>query len=595
MPTHSPNTVQLSDKEFLRNLLIPEQKSLRLALILALLAAAVIILQNALLSRLFANWLDSLRAFSGEIEVGGAFIDSRIVEVTAKAEKTPSAIAELKYFLPFLCVFLLLRPVLNYAKEQILQAASFKLRTNLRSRLLKDIAILGLEKRAIGSDGAISTIILEQVDALDGYISRYAVQQKLAMAMPVMIVFSVAIFSPFAALLLLLTAPLVPLFMILFGRAAGEQNRLHLAALARLGGSFLDLLRGNRTLRRLNAQDAAVQTVSRNSYSYRDRTMSVLRLAFLSSAVLELFASLAIALVAVYLGLGLIGVLPWAKGEVPVAYQGALFILLLAPEFYAPLRQLGADYHDKAKAQAAVNSLRKIIERAENLAAIQGTIELDGTNPPEITIRDLTIHGDGERIRLKLNNLEIKSGERVLLQGESGSGKSSLLQALLGFLPYDGEIKISGYELSELNIEKFRKTTAYLAQTPPILAGTIAENLRLPKPEATEDELWQVLRQVEISDLVMQLPEKLNTKLGERGQGLSGGQLQRLAIAQMLLSDANFWLLDEPTEHLDPQTAKEICDLLDRTSKNKTLLFVSHTEDYLEFLEKRIFIGENLP
>ncbi|MBU2342915.1 MAG: thiol reductant ABC exporter subunit CydD, partial [Gammaproteobacteria bacterium] len=244
----------------------------------------------------------------------------------------------------------LLRPLLLAAKDLLGLAASQKLRTSIRHQLLGIISQAGPLRQRIAADGDLSTRLLEQVDALDPYISRYYPQLYLVVLCPLFISVAVASQSLLAALLLLATAPLIPLFMILLGKKAAEASQQQVQALGLLGGRFLEFLRGAALIRQLRAEPLVLNRLNNASEEYRSRTMSVLSKAFLSGAVLELFASLAIALVALYLGLGLLGELPWAKAQIPVSYQPALFILLMAPEFYAPLRQLGADYHAKAQA-----------------------------------------------------------------------------------------------------------------------------------------------------------------------------------------------------------------------------------------------------
>jgi ATP-binding cassette, subfamily C, bacterial CydD len=550
-------------KQFLRKFQKQQAGTFRLAWYLMLVSSVLMIIQNGLLAYLFALWLEH-------------------------HQLTRSVLFSV---LPYLAICWFLRPIINYGRDQLLLRASVSIRLNLRSKLLHALACLGPERSVYGSDGALSTQVLEQVDALDGYFIHYVLQQKLAVIVPLMIVGVTFIYSPFSALLLLFTAPLVPVFMILLGEAAARKNRQQLVALAGLSGRFLDLLRGMSTLRRLGAISQAQLAVDTAADSYRVRTMGVLKLAFLSTAVLELFAALAIALVAVYLGLGLLGVLPWALGSVPVHYQGALFILLLAPEFYLPLRQLGADYHDKAKAEAAVSNLLPLLEVAETTLQKQANkIEYELLTPPNIRAQKLCVLGRDQRIRLSEIDFMIKAKERVLIYGASGIGKSSLMQTLLGFSPYKGDIWINEQNYADINLSLLSQSIAYLAQTPPIMALSIADNLRLAKSTATDDELRKVLQLVRLWDFIDCLPQKMNTVVGERGQGMSGGQLQRLALAQMLLRNAPLWLLDEPTAHLDTVTAAEIMTLLDRISVGKTVLLISHDTSYTQWIDRQITV-----
>ncbi len=553
--THLLKTMSQPQKSPLTALIRPYRRRLYLPLLLALAGMGLFVWQSALLAGLFAGWLN------------------------AQAGGLPFGQGALWHGLPWLMLCLLLRPLLALFKERLLQKLSLHIRHQLRERLLHALAALGPVRSHFGSDGALSTLVLEQVDALDGYISRFYVQRTVAVLTPLLIAAAVFVHSKLAALLLLLTAPLVPLFMVLVGKAAAGKSREQLDTLAQLGGRFLDLVRGLPTLRRLNATAQAEKQVAASALAYQKRTMSVLTLAFLSGAVLELFASLAIALVAVYLGLGLIGVLPWAKGVVPVVYESALFILLLAPEFYAPLRQLGNDYHAKAQAQAAAEALQPLLEAAERQRPSESGnsgVQTALHAAPSLRLENVAIDGDNGRTRLAATSFAVAAGQRIGIGGASGVGKSSLLQALLGFSAYQGRMVLNDEDFAALDKACLKTQIAYLAQTATLLPGSIADNLRLAKADADEAQMQAVLRQVGLWDLVHRLPEGLHTPLGERGQGLSGGQQQRLSLAQLLLRDAPLWLLDEPAAHLDEETAAELYGVLGDISAGKTVLLVSH-------------------
>ena len=569
---------------WLARLLRSQRAVLGPALGLAVLAAGLFILQSWILASVFGHWLQAWHE-GGAVVVG-----------------LPS------WWLHGLLACLLLRPLLQYLRERLCQRASWQARSELRDLLLQRLAALGPARRSLGADAQLASQTLEQVDALDGYISRYQVQRQLVVIVPLMVLLATAWHSLLAAALLLLTAPLVPLFMILLGQSAAAASQRQFVALGRMSGRFLDLLRGMRTLRHLQALPAAQLAVEQAAEDYRSRTMRVLRMAFLSTAVLELFASIAIAMLALYLGMGLLGMLPWSQGEVPVSYQSALFILLLAPEFYAPLRQLGSDYHARAEAQAAVAELLPLLKLSPRSAEqTSGSVEhqLDARSasssaartdvgvcrqPSEaiIACHALTIADPGIPARLQALDLHLAPGDRVLLQGPSGSGKSTLLHTLLGFLPYQGEVLINGQSLSGVDRSDWHTQVSYLAQQPELVAGTLADNLRLAAPDASDDELIHVLREVDLWPLLQRLPLQLNTPLGERGLGLSGGQLSRLALARMLLRDTPVWLLDEPLAHLDAATAGVIGALLERLSRGRTLLLVSHETTGLEWMDRQL-------
>lgn len=559
---HSEQQLKRSLRQQLKDIIAPETPRLRWALSFAVLGALLFIGQSWLLAQLFIGLLDNSQSGA---ELSAAF--------------------DLRYALLLVLCFTL-RPTAQYIRERLSQTASLNARRSLRKRLLNTLASLGPERQTLGADGALSTQLLEQVDALDGYISRYYVQLYLVLITPVLISIAAFYYSPLAAILMLLTAPLVPVFMILVGGAASRSSQQQMAAMSQLSSRFLDWVRGMPTLQHLNATPQAQQDVDSSAAKYRDSTMKVLRLAFLSGAVLELFSSLAIALVALYLGLGLLGILPWAKGVVPVPYAGALFILLLAPEFYAPLRQLGSDYHAKAEAEGAIEELLPLLEQHTWQHPGQQPLVLNAA--PALTLSDVSITAQNGRIRLPSTYLQLAAGERVGLHGVSGSGKSSLLLALLGFVPYHGRIEVNQHSLFAVRRGDWHRQLGYLAQQPNFKRGSLADNLRLAKPDAADQQLLAVLADVDLLPLVEQLPQGLNTALGERGLGLSGGQLSRLAIAQLLLRDAQVWLLDEPTAHLDPDTSATIHRLLEKLSAGKTLVLVSHQWQGLQWLDRHL-------
>ena len=527
---------------------------------LSVVSTLVLIVQSWLIAVIFANWLTQIAHHRPATDV---FFD----------------------YLPWLMGCLLLRPLLHFCKDQLALDAGLQVASILRKTLVEKLAQVGAARDQYGSDGGLASMVIEQCDALTGYVSRFYLQRLIVVTTPIMLLVAAATQSWIATLILLLTAPLVPVFMVLIGHATARKSRQQFAAMAQLSGRFLDWLRGTATLQRLDAVGHASQDIDASAEAYRMRTMSVLKIAFLNTAALELLAALSIALLAVYLGFGLIGILPWQKNTVPVPYQSALFLLLLAPEFYAPLRQLGADYHVKAQAEGAIAELSPLLafQSAEKTKANPFIL----TAPPAIDADNIWVNHH-QRIRLAPLSFAIASGERLAIVGQSGSGKSTLLQIFLGFCAYQGDIFIDNQNFNTINSTQFRHQIAYLSQQTMLLPMSIADNLRLPNPTASDDKLWQILAQVGLKPLIKALPNQLDTQLGERGSGLSGGQQRRLAIAQLLLQDAQLWLLDEPTEHLDSDTAAEINALLQQVTRGKTVLWVTHDATNLPWLDRQI-------
>lgn len=529
---------------------------------LSVVSTLVLIVQSWLIAVIFADWLTQITHHRPATEV---FFD----------------------YLPWLMGCLLLRPLLHFCKDQLALDAGLQVASILRKTLVEKLAQVGAARDQYGSDGGLASMVIEQCDALTGYVSRFYLQRLIVVTTPIMLLVAAATQSWIATLILLLTAPLVPVFMVLIGHATARKSRQQFAAMAQLSGRFLDWLRGTATLQRLDAVGHASQDIDASAEAYRMRTMSVLKIAFLNTAALELLAALSIALLAVYLGFGLIGILPWQKNTVPVPYQSALFLLLLAPEFYAPLRQLGADYHVKAQAEGAIAELSPLLafQPAEKTKANHFLL----TAPPAIDANNIWVNHQ-QRIRLAPLSFAIAAGERLAIVGQSGSGKSTLLQIFLGFCAYQGDIFIDNQNFNTINSTQFRHQIAYLSQQTMLLPMSIADNLRLPNPTASDDKLWQILAQVGLKPLIKALPNQLDTQLGERGSGLSGGQQRRLAIAQLLLQEAHLWLLDEPTEHLDSDTAAEINGLLQQVTRGKTVLWVTHDATNLPWLDRQISV-----
>ena len=527
---------------------------------LSVVSTLVLIVQSWLIAVIFADWLTQITHHRPATDV---FFD----------------------YLPWLMGCLLLRPLLHFCKDQLALEAGLQVASILRKTLVEKLAQVGAARDQYGSDGGLASMVIEQCDALTGYVSRFYLQRLIVVTTPIMLLVAAATQSWIATLILLLTAPLVPVFMVLIGHATARKSRQQFAAMAQLSGRFLDWLRGTATLQRLDAVGHASQDIDASAEAYRMRTMSVLKIAFLNTAALELLAALSIALLAVYLGFGLIGILPWQKNTVPVPYQSALFLLLLAPEFYAPLRQLGADYHVKAQAEGAIAELSPLLafQPAEKTKANHFLL----TAPPAIDANNIWVTHQ-QRTRLAPLSFAIASGERLAIVGQSGSGKSTLLQIFLGFCAYQGDIFIDNQNFNTINSTQFRHQIAYLSQQTMLLPMSIADNLRLPNPTASDDKLWQILAQVGLKPLIKALPNQLDTQLGERGSGLSGGQQRRLAIAQLLLQEAHLWLLDEPTEHLDSDTAAEINGLLQQVTRGKTVLWVTHDATNLPWLDRQI-------
>lgn len=490
---------------------------------------------------------------------------------------------------------LIARSVLHSIKEWSAARASVTLRLHVRDEMLDAFATLGPLRSNAGSDGALASVLIDQVDALDGYVSRYRPQQLIVLAVPILIAVLVFPSSWLAALILIGTAPLIPLFMVLVGRQAAAASTQQAGALMRLGGQFLDLVRGLPTLRLLGRVDVGAARLDATAQDYRRRSMGVLRIAFLSSAVLELFASIAIAMVALYLGLALLGRFNVGHYGVPMTLDKALFILLLAPEFFAPLRQLGSDYHARAQAVASTDAIRNVIERVPRRAMTDATSASKRSNSRHehafIEFDQVTLqHVDG-RIALDKLSFRIERGERVLLHGASGAGKSSVLALLAGFIiPTSGRILVDGHDLSRCDRDDWWRNLAWLEQRPEWFAVSVRDNVLIGLDRDDRVRLWTALERAGLADDVRALPLQTDTLLGQSGGGWSGGQLQRIALARALARDASLWLLDEPLAHLDRETADALRVSLDEGSRGRSVLIASHDEADREWVDRVVIL-----
>lgn len=494
---------------------------------------------------------------------------------------------ELRSAWMLILVCLVLRALAGIVREEGGIRISLVVRGKVREALLDTLHRLGpawLERQQAGS---LTTALLEQVEALDGYYARYRPQQWFAVLMPLMIAAAVLPSSWVAALILLLTAPLIPVFMIMVGWGARQRQTEQLQALQRMSGHFLDLIRGLPTLRLLDAHLRLGDEVARVGDEFRRRTMRVLRLAFLSGAVLEFFASVAIAMSAVYFGMTLLGYLDFGLYGETLDLELALFVLLLAPEFYQPLRDLGSHYHARAEAQAAAGALQTILA-AESLQPAGGTLRI-GTAAPALALERVGFaHRDGEAVLTECSLL-VRAGEAVAIQGPSGGGKTTLLRLLLGQLrAQTGCVRIDNEPIESLDLEAWRERVAWMSQHPRLMADTLAANLRIARTDAVDGDLFEALRFAGLEAWFSTLPDGLDTRLGEGGRLLSGGQLRRLALARVRLRRSDVLLLDEPTASLDAETEDGVIDRIAELRRGKTLILLTHRPAPLRLADRVI-------
>ncbi|MFF8453452.1 thiol reductant ABC exporter subunit CydD [Streptomyces albidoflavus] len=472
------------------------------------------------------------------------------------------------------------RALVSWLTELAAHRASAAVTSELRMRLVERAGQLGpgwLGDRRTGSLIALAT---RGVDALDDYFARYLPQLGLAVVVPVAVLARIVTEDWVSAAIIVVTLPLIPLFMALIGWATQSRMDRQWGLLSRLSGHFLDVVAGLPTLKIFGRAKAQAESIRRITHDYRRATLRTLRIAFLSSFALELLATLSVALVAVTIGMRLV------HGDMDL-YTG-LVILVLAPEAYLPLRQVGAQYHAAAEGLAAAE---------EVFAVLETPVPHTGTQAPPaggLAFEGVTVRYPGrDAPAVREATFTVEPGETVALVGPSGCGKTTLLQAALGFVaPAEGRVTVGGTDLAEVDREQWHQRIAWVPQRPQLFAGTVAENVRLARPDAGEAEVARALEQAGAREFVAGLPAGAETELGEDGAGLSAGQRQRVALARAFLADRPVLLLDEPTASLDGASEEAVVEAVRRLAVGRTVLLVVHRPALLAVADRVVRLDE---
>lgn len=534
------------------------------------------LLRYARATRLFLVAVVGLGGLGALLVIAQAML---VAEVVVGAFQHGLAVAELRTPLLLLAAVAFGRGLVSWLTELAAHRASAAVKSELRGRLLERATTLGPGWLSGQRTGSLVALATRGVDALDDYFSRYLPQLGLAVVVPVAVLARIVTEDWVSAAIIVGTLPLIPVFMVLIGWATQSRMDRQWQLLSRLSGHFLDVVAGLPTLKVFGRAKAQAESIRRITGEYRQATMRTLRIAFISSFALELLSTLSVALVAVTIGMRLV------HGEMHL-YDG-LVILILAPEAYLPLRQVGAQYHAAAEGLAAAEEIFSVLETPvpRSGAAVP---------PGGLAFEQVTVTYPGRSDDAVAGvSFEVAPGETVALIGPSGAGKSTLLNVLLGFVrPTEGRVRIGGADLAEVDLEEWRSHIAWVPQRPQLFAGTIAENVRLARPDADEAAVRRALGDAGALEFVDALPLGAGTVLGEDGAGLSAGQRQRLALARAFLADRPVLLLDEPTAALDGATEAEVVAAVRRLAAGRTVLLVVHRPALLGVADRVVRLAE---
>ena len=489
-----------------------------------------------------------------------------------------------------------LRAVLQAIETRTGVLASLKVRSTVRSLAARKLVERGPAYVERADSGETASALIDAVDKLDGYFGRYRPLMGVVMAGPLIIMAAAFSASYVVGLIFLVTAPLLIVFMALVGAGAAAASKDQLTTLQRLAGRFNDRLRALETLNAFNAAERERDGLAAASDDFRRRTMKVLAMAFLSSGVLEFFAAVSVAGSAIYIGFALLGELPFETGET-ITLKTGLFCLILAPEFYMPLRRLSAAYHDRADAEAGAEALSQLFEGPEDAESALAALNLERdseinadaeSRPAETLLRSQgfdhapalrfeqagSVYADGRRGLVPLS-FEAPAGQITALWGPSGVGKSTALKLLLGYAPLtEGAVLVDGQAMATPLIGK----AAWISQRPHVFFGDLIDNISLFDRTLPRERVTRAAETAGVMDFAASLPDGLETRVGENGYGLSGGQGQRVALARAWAVDMKLVLLDEPTAHLDGEAEARFLDALKRISVGRTILIATHSQ-----------------
>ncbi len=485
----------------------------------------------------------------------------------------------ISYFVLLGCVFIF-RSFCHYYFQTLGYQVSVRVKRGLREDLFKTFSLLGPSYIKQQQSGELAAATLEHTEGLENYFSRYLPQQMIVTVLPIIMIAVVMPVNWVVGIIFMVTGPLIPVFMALVGMGAASANRQQFLEVARMSGYFLNRIEGLTTLKLFGQAEAELLTIKKVAERFRLKTMAVLRIAFLSSAVLEFFSAVAVALVAVYVGLGLLGLVHFGPAT-DISLQEALFVLLLAPEFFNPLKQLASYYHDKAAAIGAADHILKILSLPHSTGQDNKVVNSEYS----IELQNVT-KSYGQKKVLSALNMQIKPGEKIAITGESGAGKTTLFNILLGFESVtEGTVLMNG---RRFNRDFAVKNIAWAGQGSTVFYATIRDNISFLNPDISPEQIDLAADSAGVTEFSQHLDSGLLTMVGEKGYGLSGGQVQRIALARAFVKQAPIVLLDEPSAHLDYKNKSRLLDVIDTLFRDKTLIIATHDADVIARMDRAV-------
>ena len=469
-----------------------------------------------------------------------------------------------RYSIIYLGIAIIVRLLAHYIQESVANRLGSAVKATFRERALEHMFKLGVQHKE--RHGDVIHMLTDGLEQVDAYVARYIPQILYAIMIPLIMGIAIVDTLPIIGIILIITVPLIPFFMILIGKQADRLNKEQWERMSFLSGHFLDVLQGITTLKLFGRAKDQIKVIGRLSEEFKDSTLRVLRVAFLSALVLELVSTISTALIAVYLGLTLL------DGE--ISFFSAFFILLLAPEFYTPFRQLGAAFHTGMAGKTSILKYEEFMNRQPSLP-IGGQSQFKG-NVQAIEIKDLTFIYEDSENGVQHISLEAKRNSPIMLVGESGAGKSTIAHIIGGFLTAPkGSVTIDGLDLCDIDIEWWRQQITYVSQHPHIMKGTLRDVLSFGM-NVSDEEIIEACKEVQLLDVINRQQDGLDTVIGEGGLGLSGGERQRVALVRAFLRKGQVLILDEVTAHLDVKTEAIISSAIKRLMDNKIVIIIGH-------------------